>query len=115
MTAAGNGTVCQWDARTGAAAEPPYERHAGEVWAAAYSPDGEWVASAGADRTVRLWRATGRDDALVLHGHTGRVTQLAFTADGRPLATWYGLSTADLTTVFPLIGRFSTPNLGFLA
>jgi len=31
------------------------------------------------------------------------------------LATWYGLSTADLPAVFPLIGRFSTPNLGFLA
>jgi uncharacterized protein (DUF1501 family) len=31
------------------------------------------------------------------------------------LATWYGLSSADLTTVFPLIGRFSTPNLGFMA
>jgi uncharacterized protein (DUF1501 family) len=31
------------------------------------------------------------------------------------LATWYGLSTADLTAVFPLIGRFSTPNLGFMA
>jgi len=31
------------------------------------------------------------------------------------LATWYGMSPADLTAVFPLIGRFSTPNLGFLA
>jgi len=31
------------------------------------------------------------------------------------LATWYGLSPADLTAVFPLIGHFSTPNLGFLA
>jgi len=31
------------------------------------------------------------------------------------LATWYGLSSADLTTVFPLIGRFATPNLGFMA
>jgi uncharacterized protein (DUF1501 family) len=30
------------------------------------------------------------------------------------LATWYGLSPTDLTTVFPLIGRFATPNLGFL-
>lgn len=30
------------------------------------------------------------------------------------LATWYGLSTADLPAVFPLIGRFSTPNLGFV-
>ena len=31
------------------------------------------------------------------------------------LATWYGLSTVDLPAVFPLIGRFATPNLGFLA
>lgn len=30
------------------------------------------------------------------------------------LASWYGLSSADLTTVFPLIDRFATPNLGFL-
>src|SRR6185503_3859356 len=31
------------------------------------------------------------------------------------LATWYGLSSADLPAVFPLIGRFGTPNLGFMA
>jgi uncharacterized protein (DUF1501 family) len=30
------------------------------------------------------------------------------------LATWYGLSAADLVAVFPLIGRFPTANLGFL-
>jgi len=31
------------------------------------------------------------------------------------LATWYGVSSADLPAVFPLISRFSTANLGFLA
>ena len=31
------------------------------------------------------------------------------------LATWYGLSSADLAAVFPLIGRFPTSNLGFLS
>jgi uncharacterized protein (DUF1501 family) len=30
------------------------------------------------------------------------------------LATWYGLSSADLAAVFPLIGRFASPNLGFM-
>jgi uncharacterized protein (DUF1501 family) len=30
------------------------------------------------------------------------------------LATWYGLSTSDLTAVFPLIGRFPTADLGFM-
>src|SRR5262249_39765389 len=87
VTTSGEGTVCQWDARTGAAVGPPYERHAGEVWTAVCSPDGEWVASAGRDRTVRVWQATGRQDALVLHGHTGKVTQLAFTPDGRRLGS----------------------------
>lgn len=41
---------------------------------------------------------------------TSSVEQYAAT-----LATWYGLSTADLTAVFPLIGRFPTANLGFMA
>ena len=41
---------------------------------------------------------------------TTSVEQFAAT-----LATWYGLSTADVSTVFPLIGRFATPNLGFMA
>ncbi|HKR23066.1 MAG TPA: DUF1501 domain-containing protein [Pyrinomonadaceae bacterium] len=31
------------------------------------------------------------------------------------LATWYGLSTADLSAVFPLISRFPSANLGFMA
>lgn len=30
------------------------------------------------------------------------------------LANWYGLSSADLPAVFPLIGRFATSNLGFM-
>src|SRR6185503_13520860 len=30
------------------------------------------------------------------------------------LATWYGLASVDLSAVFPLIGRFTTPTLPFL-
>jgi len=30
------------------------------------------------------------------------------------LATWYGLSSADLAAVFPLIGRFSSPTIPFM-
>jgi uncharacterized protein (DUF1501 family) len=30
------------------------------------------------------------------------------------LASWYGLSSADVRTVFPFLGRFTTSNLGFL-
>jgi len=30
------------------------------------------------------------------------------------LATWFGVDNGNLPTVFPNIGRFSTPNLGFI-
>ncbi len=40
---------------------------------------------------------------------TTSVEQFAAT-----LATWYGLSSSDLSGVFPLIGRFATPTLGFM-
>ncbi len=31
------------------------------------------------------------------------------------LSTWYGLSASDLPLVFPFVGRFATPNLGFMS
>jgi uncharacterized protein (DUF1501 family) len=40
---------------------------------------------------------------------TTSVEQFAAT-----LSLWYGLSQSDLSLVFPLIGRFNSPNLGFM-
>jgi len=30
------------------------------------------------------------------------------------IARWYGVSPGDMSTVFPNIGRFATPDLGFM-
>ena len=86
-TASADGTVRQWDSTTGREVEPPYDRHTGEVMTAKYSSDGVWIASGGTDRTVRVWGAADRQDIVVLQGHTGDVSDLAFTADGRRLAS----------------------------
>ena len=67
----------------------------------------------GAYPTLRLGGPDDTDGGSNPRGRwipTTSVEQYAAT-----LATWYGLSTADLSTVFPLIGRFSTSDLGFLA
>jgi WD40 repeat protein/predicted Ser/Thr protein kinase len=90
VTTSSDATVRQWDAATGEPAGAPYDRHLGEVMCAAYSPDGQWIASGGTDRTVRVWRATDRQDAAVLHGHTGAVSQVAFAPGGRRLASLSG-------------------------
>ncbi len=58
----------------------------------ALSPDGRWAATAGMDRTVRIWSLTDGALRAVLRGHRERVVSLEFSADGQRLlsGSWDG-------------------------
>src|SRR4051812_25968149 len=57
--------------------------HAGWVGAIAFSPDGRLLATAGADRAVRLWDAHTLEPAGTLRGHGDAVCAVAFAPDAK--------------------------------
>lgn len=58
-----------------------------EVTAIAFHPSGTWLASAGADHTVRLWDVTSGEMRRLLLGHSHWVWIIGFSLDGQVLAS----------------------------
>ena len=58
--------------------------HGHERWvlSIAISPDGNQIASASWDRTIRLWNARTGEHVATLHGHTSELTSVVFTPCG---------------------------------
>jgi WD40 repeat protein/serine/threonine protein kinase len=80
-----------WDAQTGRISEmpddPEHIEHTGVISSLAFSPDGQTLASASMDHSIRLWNFPKRERILTRQGHLSEVWTVAFTPDGRTLVS----------------------------
>lgn len=102
-----------WEVETGRESampeDPEHIEHTGAISALAFSPDGQILATASMDYSIRLWDFAKRQRLATLQGHLSEVWALAFSPDGTNLVSgakdgtvkWWPVVRQEKEDVFP--------------
>jgi len=81
-----NGVVHLWDVAT-TTLSSSWTAHKDTIFGLKISHDGQWVATAGADKLAKVWELSTGEEVARLEGHTGHVLSVAFNEDNTSLAS----------------------------
>ena len=81
-----DGRCCLWEVPTGK--QLAFRRGAEDrAAAAAYSPDGKWIATGGKAGVLRIFSAATGEVVAEFHGHNDAILTVAYSPDGKSIAT----------------------------
>ena len=63
-----------------------FKSHSDLVWGVSFSPDGKTIASASADKTIKLWSLEGKE-LKTFKGHRDSVYSVSFSPNGKTIAS----------------------------
>jgi WD40 repeat protein len=82
-----SGDITLWDVASGKLLQNWPDRHRDSVLSVEFSPDGKFLASGGADKTVRIINVADGKQSKVFEGHTHHVLGVSWRSDGRVVAS----------------------------